>query len=106
MLYQKRPFGHDMSQQRILQEGIITNARTVSFPDRPTVSSETKVSARCLPPLFLQQRFLQQSSTRTGSFVVRDGAQEFIMLCLTHAQRLRPDVKELAEHTYLKATKR
>ena len=66
MLYQKRPFGHDMSQQRILQEGIITNARTVSFPDRPTVSSETKVSARCPPPLFLQQCFFAAALNADG----------------------------------------
>jgi len=43
LLYNRRPFGHDMSQQRILSEGVITNARTVTFPDKPAVSHEAKV---------------------------------------------------------------
>lgn len=44
MLYGKRPFGHGMSQQRLLSENIILNATKVEFPPKPTVSKEAKVS--------------------------------------------------------------
>ncbi|CAD5217033.1 unnamed protein product [Bursaphelenchus okinawaensis] len=37
-LYARRPFGHEHSQQQILQERIILNARNVEFPAYPKVS--------------------------------------------------------------------
>lgn len=42
MLFGKRPFAHFMSQERILKEGAILNAKKVEFPLFPTVSSECK----------------------------------------------------------------
>uniref|UniRef100_A0A1D1ZB35 Serine/threonine-protein kinase TOUSLED n=1 Tax=Anthurium amnicola TaxID=1678845 RepID=A0A1D1ZB35_9ARAE len=49
MLFGKRPFGHDQSQERILREATIVNARKVEFPSRPAVSSEAKdLIRRCL----------------------------------------------------------
>ena len=42
MLYGCRPFGHNMSQERILKEGIILNLKEVEFPSKPAVSQETK----------------------------------------------------------------
>jgi tousled-like kinase len=41
-LYGKRPFGHELSQQGILQQRAILNAREVVFPPRPAVSAEAK----------------------------------------------------------------
>lgn len=41
-LYGKRPFAHTMSQERIIKEGVILNARKVDFPDTPLVSIECK----------------------------------------------------------------
>lgn len=42
MLYGFRPFGHNLSQERILKEGVMLRARQVDFPSRPNVSQETK----------------------------------------------------------------
>eukprot|EP01134_Creolimax_fragrantissima_P004906 CFRG4906T1 len=42
LLYGKRPFGDDLSQQSIIIERTILNARDVRFPPRPAVSSDTK----------------------------------------------------------------
>uniref|UniRef100_A0A6V7QY73 Protein kinase domain-containing protein n=1 Tax=Ananas comosus var. bracteatus TaxID=296719 RepID=A0A6V7QY73_ANACO len=49
MLFGKRPFGHDQTQERILREDTIINARKVDFPPKPAVSSEAKeLIRRCL----------------------------------------------------------
>lgn len=49
MLFGRRPFGHDQTQERILREDTIINARKVEFPSRPTVSNEAKeFIRRCL----------------------------------------------------------
>ncbi|KAJ4829154.1 hypothetical protein Tsubulata_032710 [Turnera subulata] len=42
MLFGKRPFGHDQTQERILREDTIIKARRVEFPSKPTVSNEAK----------------------------------------------------------------
>ncbi|KAL2973395.1 hypothetical protein AAZX31_14G043300 [Glycine max] len=44
MLFGRRPFGHDQTQERILREDTIIKARKVEFPSRPTISNEAKVS--------------------------------------------------------------
>lgn len=44
MLFGKRPFGHDQTQERILREDTIIKARKVEFPSRPAVSNEAKVN--------------------------------------------------------------
>lgn len=43
MLFGRRPFGHDQTQERILREDTIIKARKVEFPSRPSVSNEAKV---------------------------------------------------------------
>ncbi|CAO2840953.1 unnamed protein product [Amaranthus hypochondriacus] len=49
MLFGKRPFGHDQTQERILREDTIIKARKVDFPSRPSVSNEAKeLIRRCL----------------------------------------------------------
>ena len=42
-LYGKKPFGNDISQEAILREKTITNAKEVEFPVKPQVSHEAKV---------------------------------------------------------------
>eukprot|EP01134_Creolimax_fragrantissima_P004024 CFRG4024T1 len=42
MIFGRRPFGHDMSQQSILQQRTILDARQVEFPTKPQCSLETK----------------------------------------------------------------
>lgn len=49
MLFGKRPFGHDQTQERILREDTIIKARKVDFPSRPSISTEAKeLIRRCL----------------------------------------------------------
>lgn len=49
MLFGRRPFGHDQTQERILREDTIIKARKVEFPPKPTVSNEAKeFIRRCL----------------------------------------------------------
>lgn len=49
MLFGRRPFGHDQTQERILREDTIIKARKVEFPTRPAVSNEAKeLIRRCL----------------------------------------------------------
>ena len=43
MLFGKRPFGDDLSQEKILSQKTILNATAVEFPAKPAVSDETKV---------------------------------------------------------------
>ena len=43
MLFRKRPFGHDQSQERILREDTIIKAKKVEFPAKPSISNEAKV---------------------------------------------------------------
>ena len=48
-LYGRRPFAHSMSQERILKEGLILNAKKVEFPEVTGVSLECKEFIRkCL----------------------------------------------------------
>lgn len=42
MLFGKKPFGNDLSQQKILSEKTIINARTIVFPPKPVISEECK----------------------------------------------------------------
>jgi tousled-like kinase len=49
MLFGRRPFGHDQSQEQILRQGVMLNAREVQFPPKPSVSAECKdFVRRCL----------------------------------------------------------
>ena len=42
ILFGQKPFGHDKSQQVILQDQIILNAREVFFPPKPLISDSCK----------------------------------------------------------------
>lgn len=42
MLYGRRPFGEGCSQEEILRDDIMLNARQVAFPPKPAVSAEAK----------------------------------------------------------------
>ena len=43
-LYGEKPFGHNQTQQSLLQNNVILNAREVVFPDKPKVSQDAKVN--------------------------------------------------------------
>ncbi len=42
MLFGEKPFGHGMSQEKILKDNVILNAEEVRFPAKPAISSEAK----------------------------------------------------------------
>jgi len=42
MIFGMRPFGHGMSQEKILKEKIILKSHSVTFPQKPAVSLEAK----------------------------------------------------------------
>jgi tousled-like kinase len=71
MLFGRRPFGEGQSQEQVLNMGIIRDAKQVNFP-------------------------LDAKAPKTSP-----EAQAFIKACLTHDQRLRPDIKSLCLHSYL-----
>ena len=49
MLYGRRPFGEGLSQEQVLRDRVVLNARQVDFPARPAVSAEAKAFiSRCL----------------------------------------------------------
>lgn len=49
MMYGKRPFGHDLTQEQILRNDVMLNAKQVQFPSRPSASSECKdFISKCL----------------------------------------------------------
>lgn len=42
MLYGMKPFGNDMTQERVLKENVMLNAYSLEFPSKPVVSVEIK----------------------------------------------------------------
>ena len=42
MLFGRRPFGHEQSQEQILRNEVMLNAREVAFPAKPAVGAEAK----------------------------------------------------------------
>ncbi len=38
MIFGKRPFGHELSQDRIFKEGYMLSALELAFPPKPTIS--------------------------------------------------------------------
>ncbi len=42
MVFGRRPFGEGCSQEEILRDDIMLNARQVAFPAKPAVSAECK----------------------------------------------------------------
>lgn len=57
MLFGRRPFGHDQSQERILREDTIIKAHKVEFPSKPAVSNEAKVSSSYISVITLCMQF-------------------------------------------------
>ena len=42
MIYGKKPFGHNCSQDKLIKDKIMQNAKNVVFPDEPIISEECK----------------------------------------------------------------
>ncbi|MBA0700170.1 hypothetical protein Goari_001737 [Gossypium aridum] len=95
MLFGKRPFGHDQTQERILREDTIIKARKVEFPSRPTVSNEAKLDWE-LAGILVRRRPLDRLTQES----------DLIRRCLTYNQAERPDVLTIAQDTYLTYSKK
>jgi tousled-like kinase len=48
MLFGRKPFGNDVTQQQLVTDRIILNAHTVEFPTKPVITTETKDFVRRL----------------------------------------------------------
>ena len=42
MIYNKKPFGHNCSQEKLIKDKIMQNAKIVEFPEKPFISDECK----------------------------------------------------------------
>ncbi|KAI2666422.1 Serine/threonine-protein kinase tousled-like 2 [Labeo rohita] len=87
-LYGKKPFGHNQSQQDILQENTILKATEVQFPPKPGVSPEAKV---LLWTVCVRACVCERPQTR----------EAFIRRCLVYRKEDRIDVHQLASDPYL-----
>jgi tousled-like kinase len=76
MLFGKKPFANNVSQQKILQENLIGRDVTLEFPTK--TPSNNKVS---------------------------EEAKTFLRSCLIADQEARPDVLKICEHSYLAMSK-
>jgi tousled-like kinase len=72
MIFGQRPFGHGQTQDAILADGTILNARTVHFPD-----------------------------DESNAILLSADGRDFIRACLMYDQTVRPTVAELCEHPYV-----
>ncbi|KAM4728164.1 serine/threonine-protein kinase tousled-like 1-B isoform 2-T2 [Anableps anableps] len=97
-LYGRKPFGHNQSQQDILQENTILKATEVQFPAKPQASTEAKrllLSLRQDPlPSVIWVPFV--SKWRRGAIT-----KAFIRRCLAYRKEDRFDVHQLCSDSYL-----
>lgn len=94
-----QPFGHNQSQQDILQENTILKATDVQFPPKPVVTPEAKApnplfSLHLVDQWFLYCYFLSVSLPLCWF-------QAFIRRCLVYRKEDRIDVHQLASDPFL-----
>jgi tousled-like kinase len=87
MIYGKKPFGDDMTQQLIYRNHVISSNSQVEFPPTPKVPNQVKV----------RDTFLQSESHLVF--------QEFIRLCLIPDVEKRPDIVQLSKQEWLRIGK-
>lgn len=80
MLYGRRPFGEGQTQEAILRDSTMLRATTINFPP--------------IAPKPL-------GAPRGTCCDVSEEAKNFTRACLTYSQADRPDITQLAAHTYL-----
>lgn len=91
MIFQ--PFGHNQSQQDILQENTILKATDVQFPVKPVASNEAKVGSAAYIFLKLGNCFWLQKT----NFLLK----AFIRRCLAYRKEDRIDVHQMSSDPYL-----
>lgn len=57
MVYGKKPFGEDMSQETLLRENVILNIVNIEFPAKPAVSAECRDFIVCCLQKDVQKRW-------------------------------------------------
>lgn len=88
-----QPFGHNQSQQDILQENTILKATDVQFPVKPVASNEAKVGSTAY--IFL--KFGNDSWLQKTNFLLK----AFIRRCLAYRKEDRIDVHQMSSDPYL-----
>lgn len=88
-----QPFGHNQSQQDILQENTILKATDVQFPVKPVASNEAKVGSTA--DIFL--KLGNYSWLQKTNFLL----QAFIRRCLAYRKEDRIDVHQMSSDPYL-----
>ena len=70
MIYNKKPFGHNCSQDKLLKDKIIQNAKIVEFPEKPYITEECKDFIRhCLA--FRQEDRYDVFQAKNSNFIVK-----------------------------------
>ncbi|MBA0704182.1 hypothetical protein Golax_016454 [Gossypium laxum] len=113
MLFGRRPFGHDQTQERILREDTIIKARKVEFPSRPSVSNEAKICwVRYCTSAVSDFGHHEMPPYGENFWLINDdiilfsNVQDLIRRCLTYNQAERPDVLTIAQDPYLTYSKK
>lgn len=95
-----QPFGHNLSQQDILQENTILKATEVHFPPKPTVTTDAKVCFWQRADICPAESALQQSRS-FDELALLFLLQAFIRRCLAYHKEDRVDVLQLASDPFL-----
>ena len=105
MLYGRRPFGDGQSQEHLLHNHTILNAKTVVFPDdaqRAKGGGSKGAMAAPKPKAAGGAGGKKKPADNVVYQNVSKEAKAFILRCLTHRQELRPDVGTLCQDPYLR----
>lgn len=97
MLFGRRPFGHEQSQEHLLAQGTILRATEVQFPPMPKISEEAKVRGASWPAPV-------RSGIAAAPPIPLQPRQAFIRRCLAHRQEQRPDMIQLCQDPYVSGT--
>ena len=104
MLYGKRPFGDGQSQERVLTNNVMLNAREVQFPTNSTTNNTT-TNTTTGSSSSMASNTPKKSASTTVVPNVSNEAKNFIRLCLTYEQSLRPNIAQLCNHDYVKGSR-
>lgn len=106
--FSPKPFGHNQSQQDILQENIILKATEVQFPPKPVITTGAKV---LYSSLFVLNAAIWLHSSHQAFYTWEVGldicvflsppSQAFIRRCLAYHKEDRVDVLQLASDPFL-----
>jgi serine/threonine protein kinase len=117
MLFNRKPFFNDYTQEEILTTNSIDDSLVVSFPPKPKIKSVCFFIFFVLLFLLLLRHFLffffssmsppppppsSSSSSSSSCFLIfRPETKDFINLCLHPSLDVRPDIDVLSQHAFM-----